>query len=343
MAIFDNKRKKDLESDDKNKPSSRKKKKDNLPKPWSKKERMLVVYIFSGTILFSAVLALSSRSWKIPNFPEISLSSINPFKSRVIELGGKRTSPEHQEFAKNVISDFRKKTGQLSGIYGLFVADLLDEFHFGTNEEDVFQAASLIKLPVMIALYQEEEDGKINLDESYFLKEEDKKGGTGSLQYKDSGYEITYRQILKKMGEESDNTAFNIVTQLLGEEKIKKTIEDLGMKDTNYEKNETTPKDIGLVFKKLWGGDLISKTNKEEMLKFLTNTGFEDHLPAGLPDGTKISHKVGFEIHVINDAGIVFAETPYVIVVMSKGVVEKEANDIFPEISKDIYKVFSSE
>ncbi|MGB6838855.1 MAG: hypothetical protein WBE27_01055, partial [Microgenomates group bacterium] len=39
---------------------------------WGKKERYLVFYILLVTIILSAVLALSARSWKLPGFPRIS-------------------------------------------------------------------------------------------------------------------------------------------------------------------------------------------------------------------------------------------------------------------------------
>jgi hypothetical protein len=39
----------------------------------------------------------------------------------------------------------------------------------------------------------------------------------------------------------------------------------------------------------------------------------------------------------VNDAGIVYAEKPYIVVIVSKGVVAKEADSAFPELSKSIY------
>lgn len=343
MSIFSKKEKeeeKDLEKAKKG--SSRKKKKDNNPKAWNKKERMLVIYIFSGTIIISGLLALSARKWKLPGFPQISFSNINLFKSEVIELGGVGANSEQKKLAEDVVENFKKKTGKLSGIYGLFVVDLEDGYYFGVNENETFQAASLIKLPVIVEMYRKGEEG-FDLDGLYILKEDDKLGGTGSLQYKKAGYEITYRQLLKKMGEESDNTAYNIIVKTLGEDKMKEKIKEFGMESTSFDENETSPKDIGILFKDLWEGDILSKKGKEELFKILINTGFEKHLPVGIPKDIKISHKVGFEVHVINDAGIVWGQRPYVVVILSKGVIEAEANEIIPGISRDIFEAFTGE
>jgi beta-lactamase class A len=110
------------------------------------------------------------------------------------------------------------------------------------------------------------------------------------------------------------------------------------MTETSDEENETTAKDIGIFFEKLWKGNLISEENKNEMIKFLTNTDFEDHIASGLPSDISLSHKYGREVHVVNDAGIVLTDNPFVVVIMSKGVVEKEADEVFPTLSKLVFE-----
>ena len=86
----------------------------------------------------------------------------------------------------------------------------------------------------------------------------------------------------------------------------------------------------------------------------MTDTIYEDHLRAGIPEGVRVAHKYGREVHVVNDAGIVFSDNPYgpeapqgrgplVIVIMSKGVIEKEADNIFPELAKVVYGIETKE
>jgi len=47
-------------------------------------------------------------------------------------------------------------------------------------------------------------------------------------------------------------------------------------------------------------------------------------------------------VHVVNDAGIVLTDNPFVVVIMSKGVVEKEADEIFPTLSKLVFEGMSN-
>jgi hypothetical protein len=43
-----------------------------------------------------------------------------------------------------------------------------------------------------------------------------------------------------------------------------------------------------------------------EMLDIFTNTSFEDRLPQPLPEGTRVSHKIGYYGTTFADAGVVF-------------------------------------
>jgi beta-lactamase class A len=312
---------------------SRRKKKDLGP--WGKKERSLVFYVLLATILTSTILAFSARSWKLPGLPKISLPS---FWSGTIVI--EKDKAELDETAVETISSFKEKTNSLSGVYGFYVIRLNSGVSYGVNEGDIFEPASLNKLPVMLAMYIEAENGNIDLETEYALKDSDKVAGSGSLYGKSEGYELTYRDILSYMGKESDNTAANIAKNLLGEEKIVQAINTVGMDNTVVigEDQKTTPYDIGLFFQKLWEGDVISKKHRDEILGYLTDTIYEEWLAAGIPSSTDVAHKYGRETHIVNDAGIIFTDEPFILVLLSKGVVEREADQVFPELSRAIYR-----
>lgn len=309
----------------------KKRKKKKSFEPWGKKERYWVFFVLLGTILTSGVLAFSARSWKLPGLPRISLPSFGSGKI-IIE------NEANDERAERVVSSFKEKTRGLSGVYGLYVFRLTESSSYGVSEKEKFQAASLIKLPVMLALYMEDEKGSIDLETRYELKEEDKVGGAGSLFSKPAGTVLTYRDLVRYMGKQSDNTAYNIASNILGEEKVKSVISEIGMANTSLENNETTPYDIGLFFKKLWEARIVSKKSRDEILGFLTDTSYEEWLVAGIPPSIRVAHKYGRETHVVNDAGIVYADERFILVIMSKGVVEREADEIFPELTEMVYE-----
>ncbi len=320
--------------------------------PWTSKERYLVLTIFLTTALVSSFLAFSARAWKLPGLPEIKL----PGKGFISSLLGKQTiilekdkTNERlkqrfgfvEERSKEIIANFRGETKKFSGIYGFYLIDIESGFGFGVNEKEVFDGASLVKLPVMATLCAMEENGSLSFNEKYVLKNSDKVSGAGILNNKPAGFEVDYGEILHLMGKRSDNTAFVIAKTKVGKEAIEKMLYKAGMANTDVETRETTPYDVGMFFLNLWKGKLVGEKNKEKILDSLTNTDFENYLPKGLPEGVRIAHKFGTLTHIIDDAGIVYAESPYILVVMSKGIIEREANAFIPSFSKIVYDVLT--
>lgn len=323
MAIFGKKKDEDYEDDEEFdelevkdlKPENRRRRKE-IQKPWGKRERYTVLIFLLATVLISSVLAASGRDWKLPGLPQIKPPSFKGFnfdflKGQTIIIGKKASQVDQvsQEKKEKILAAFREKTKNLSGVYALYIIDLNSGYSFGENEDKVLTAASLIKLPVVAAVFLEAEKGKINLDD------------------KPRGSDLTFRQLAQEMGKKSNNQAQLTVADALGREKIQAVIDRLGMKKTSYLENKTTATNIGLFFQNLWRNEIVTEKSRDEILGYLTDTIYEDWIKKGIPE-VRVAHKYGREVHVVNDAGIVYAEKPFVLVIMSQGVIEKEA-DIF--------------
>jgi len=324
------------------KKQTRKKKKEP-PKPWGKKERYFVFWVLAITILLSGVLGMMAREWKLPGMPRIKVPTLKLFDSETIVIeGGKDIADEGLKDKETKIkTQFKNEVKDLSGVYGFYIVDLNSSYSFGLYEDEVFQAASLIKLPVMAGVFKLSEKGELDLDEVHILKNSEKVGGAGSLYSKPEGYEITYKNILELMGKQSDNTAFNISRNLLTDDGVEKVITSIGMEKTNLKNNETSPRDIGRLFEELYKGNILTNEDKDMLLDNMTDTLYESWIAEGIPDNVKVSHKFGREVNVVNDAGIIFSQRPFVLVILSKGVVEREADDVFPILSRMIYSVMA--
>ncbi len=241
-----------------------------------------------------------------------------------------------------VLKKIQNLTQSSRGKYGFYIYRFKDKKSYGFYQSETFPAASLMKLPLILCLYQEVEKGKLSLETKYILQEKDKVLGAGILQGKPAGSVYSYRQLIEYMGQYSDNTAFKVIRRILGDEKIQKVIDDLGMSKTSLAEFETSPGDIGLLFQKVYEGEVISESHQSEFLKFLTKTAYENWLPAGLPQGIKIVHKIGKDQGTFSDGGIIFSSKPYVLVVTSKEAREDEANEILPAISRSVWEWESS-
>lgn len=73
------------------------------------------------------------------------------------------------------------------------------------------------------------------------------------------------------------------------------------------------------------------------MIEDLQNTMWNDRINKLLPKDVKVAHKIGNYEGVYNDVGIVFAEEPYVLAVMSENADQSVASDVIAQISKKIY------
>lgn len=297
------------------------------PKPWGKKERFLILFFLLFTMVPAAFFAASSRKWKLPGLPRFEKPNFN-FEQTIVLENTKTPAPDMDRMFEDQLNQI---TTDLSGLYGVYLVDLRTGATYGFNETQVMQAASLIKLPVMALMYKEAQIGNISLSTKYAIKVSDKIGGSGSLFGKPEGFELTYRDLIKYMGKESDNTAFNIAKKILGEGKINAYTKQIGMSSTSLSENLTTPKEVGKFFMDLWEGRLLLEEDREELLEYLTDTIYEDWIPTFIPN-VRVAHKYGAEVHVLNDAGVVFDNNPYVLVVMSDGIIEKESYETLPKI-----------
>ena len=246
----------------------------------------------------------------------------------------------------SVLTEIENLTKGLRGTYGVYVYQLDGKNEYGIHQGEIFPAASLMKLPVMLTLYQEAQlrqgsAGQASVDfleTKYKLTEEDKINGAGILQGKPVGSTYTYRQLAEFMGQYSDNTANNILVKVLGQEKIQQTISKLGMTKTSFKNYTTTPEDIGIFFCQLYQGGVVNNQHREEILKFLTKTAFEDWIPAGLANDIRVAHKIGKDTGTFSDAGIIFVQKPFILVIMSKNTKESEAKEVLPKITQVVWE-----
>lgn len=319
-----------------------KKKRKEPPKPWGKKERLIVLGFFVVTTLIAALMFLFSHDFKLPGLPRIAFRGFdmrNPFGEEIIEIGQSSDYSKNDEKAQRAISLFKGDIKPLSGFYGFQVIRLNSGRSYGVSTDGKFQGASLIKLPLMILMYRLSEEGNLNLNTKYVLKDTDKVKGSGVLYTQNAGSVYTYRQLAQFMGKDSDRTAYNVMKGVVGESALKDFIASVGMKDTDIDTGYTTPADIATLLQKLWGGGMVGESDRNELLGYLTDTIYEKWITAGVPNGIIVAHKFGQDQAVMADGGIVESNPPYVLVIMGNGITQADADSLFPKVSKDIYNV----
>jgi beta-lactamase class A len=90
----------------------------------------------------------------------------------------------------------------------------------GCRAEEVFPTASIIKLPVLLTLMQQVQDGQYSLDDTIMLRRGDQIGGSGLLQFLSPGLTMPIRDWAFLMMSISDNLATNVLIDQVGMEKV---------------------------------------------------------------------------------------------------------------------------
>ena len=225
-----------------------------------------------------------------------------------------------------------RETSVYNGSAGVVIKDLKMGWEFSHNKEVCFPSASLVKLPIMAAVYNAAQEGKINLKDTLVLKTSYKAPGSGELKNKPFGSTYSVEELVELMITQSDNTAANMLINLLGFDYLNSYFKQLGLENTNlsrkmmdfkYRKqgveNYTTPADIARLLEMIYRGRLMNREVSQACLEVLAGQKIKDRIPARLPPEALVAHKTGLERNVCHDAGIVFTEKgDFLICVLTK-------------------------
>ncbi|WP_373528423.1 serine hydrolase [Nostoc sp.] len=236
---------------------------------------------------------------------------------------------------------------------GVFLVDLDTGNYVDVNGSANFPAASTIKVPILIAFFQDLDAGKIRLDEMLTMQQEMVAGGSGNLQYKPAGTQYAALEVVTKMITISDNTATNmLISRLGGIDALNQRFRTWGLTATIIRNqlpdlqgtNTTSPRELANLMAIVSQGNLVSVPSRDLMLDILRRTQRDSLLPSGLGTGARIYHKTGDIGTILADAGLIVVPTGkrYVAAVM----VQRPNNDpraekLISSISRAAYQEFS--
>lgn len=217
---------------------------------------------------------------------------------------------------------------------------------FERNAGVVMHAASTMKVPVMLALFEAIDRGALRLDqpvavrnsfksivdgsEFTLLREED---GDPSL-YDAVGESRPLEELMRRMIVRSSNLGTNLLIELVGAPRVMDLMRRLGANDIRVlrgvedEKafeaglnNVTTARDLMIVMKAIAERKAITPAASAAMVDILRAQEFREKIPAGVPPGTVVANKTGSITRISHDAAIVYpgGRAPYVLVVLTRG------------------------
>ena len=197
---------------------------------------------------------------------------------------------------------------------GMFFLDLKTGNYLDLGGDRNFPAASIIKLPILIAFFQDVDAGKIRLDENLVMRSDLVASGSGDLQDLPVGTQLTALDTVTKMITISDNTATNMILDRMGGmQTLNQRFHGWGLQDTEIHTvlpdldgtNVTTARDLVYLLGLLNQGKLVSPQSQAQAIDILRRSTVRSLLPAGLGAGATIANKTGDIGFAISDAGII--------------------------------------
>jgi beta-lactamase class A len=183
--------------------------------------------------------------------------------------------------------------------------------------DEVVTAASTIKVPILAAALDEVGAGRLDLAQPNAIPQQ-RTGGSGVLQALPHLHTLTLADLLTLMIIVSDNTATNVVIDLIGMERVNQFCAGAGLNRTVLRRkmmdadavrlgleNTTTAHDQANLLGAIAWRNLLPAPLRAFALQALERQQFNDGLPSLLPDGVIVAHKTGELPGVRHDVGVI--------------------------------------
>jgi beta-lactamase class A len=260
------------------------------------------------------------------------------------------------------------------GRAGIWVKHLATGATAGTRQDELFNSASVIKIPVLVLAFQMAERGEIDLDARVTLRKEDIRGGSGVFRHHDTGLQPTFRDVLLQMVITSDNTATDVAIARVGGvaavnawlktsgyadgQRLVQTTGDLFAKysalgpaddrngktngDRSYWLGAVTARSVGLMLEAIEKKTIASASSCEAMLRMMrAQLAGQRRLNHYLT--VPVAHKTGdFPPVLANDVGIIYAASgPVVVSFLGNAITGNygEAEDLIGRTAKRIVEL----
>ena len=287
-------------------------------------------------------------------------ATVKDFTESFPYLDASRNFIDQENFIVN-ISSLREGVRALTDEFGNKTVSVYIEFlntgaNISINPDSYIWPASLVKVPLAMAVLKKMEDGTWKLSNELVLLDVDRDDDSGvineSLWEYPIGTRFTVERLLKEILTNSDNTAHNILYRNVHADDIEQVIEALGIEALFDQSGKASAKEYSRIFRSLYNASYLNRQYSQQILEWLDESAFDDFLDNSIPKEVRFAHKYGenFDVRVYADSGIVYTPSrPYLITVMVQGDPntpleqdKQRAAEFMQKVSQKAYEYFSS-
>lgn len=197
------------------------------------------------------------------------------------------------------------------GVLGYSVSNLDTGERLSLRGDETFPTASLIKVPILVTLFDQVEQKQLSLDDPLTVLKIDQVPGSGVLQFMHPGMSLSVRDAAVLMSVLSDNTATNLLLDRVAIRRVWQKMESLGLPHTKvhsktflritsvamdssvkYGLGVSTPNEMAHLFELLADGKAVSQSADSAMLDILRNNTDGESMQRSV-EGVVAPHKTG--------------------------------------------------
>jgi beta-lactamase class A len=222
------------------------------------------------------------------------------------------------------------------GIVGYTVIDMETGARIQRRGDEKFPTASLIKVPILVTVFDLAAKNQISLDDPLTVLKIDQVPGSGVVQYLHNGTILTVRDAAWLMTTISDNTATNLLLDRIIIRRVWAKMDSLGLSQTRvhsksflrsssvamdssvkYGLGVTTPNEMARLFELLAQGKAVNPAMDSTMLDILRHNN-DDTLLQRFAGGARAAHKTGATDAVRTECSLFYLRNRVVACVMTR-------------------------
>lgn len=225
-----------------------------------------------------------------------------------------------------ILNHIASQMESIPGHTGFYYKNLVTDEAFGVRENEIFAAASVIKLPLLMHVLAESTAGRLSMDDRLLVTAADKVPICGALTLFTDDVRVDVRTLCRLMISISDNTATNLLIDYSTLPEIHDGFRRMGLEKTQLTRklfdraasrsglrNVICLQEIGMLLEQLYRSQFISESVCKEAIDMLLLQQVEHKLNGRICSEVPIAHKTGEDDRLSNDVGIVYAPQPFVL------------------------------
>jgi beta-lactamase class A len=260
-----------------------------------------------------------------------------------------------QKSVQALVNDYK-------GDIGIFIKSLKTGKVVQINADTVFPTASIVKIPILIGIINKIKIGELSYHQEFSYNDSMLYAGVDILGSFKNGEKIELSKLIMLMLSMSDNTASlwlqklagtgTAVNVLMGKNGFVNTYvnsKTAGRENdrTRYGWGQTTPKEMAVIFEKLYKGEIINDSLSKKMIRLLGRNYWDEEALSEIPATIFAASKSGAVDASRSEILLVMAKEPYILSVFTKNNTDQSWNTsneawvLFRKLSKIVYDYYS--